>query len=73
MYMYTIGIIAEQKSYGFTNSYKLETSPRENQNPNIQDDFLKFEYKSNFKGQNVAKFEVFHNLCLGGFLNEFSL
>ena len=43
-------ILAEQKSYGFKNFYKLETSPHENQNANIQDDFLKIEYKSNYKG-----------------------
>ena len=43
MYMYAKGIVSEQKSYGFKNLYKLETSPHENQNPNIQDDFLKFE------------------------------
>ena len=49
MYMHTKGIVAEQKSYGFKNFYKLKTSPHENQNPHIQHDFLKFEYKSNFK------------------------
>ena len=48
--MYTKGICAEQKSYGFKMFCKLETSPHENQDPNIQDDFLKFEYKSNYKG-----------------------
>ena len=41
MYIQTKGIFAEQKSYGFKNFYKLETSPLENQNPDIQDDFLK--------------------------------
>ena len=50
VYIYAKGIIAEQKFYGFKNFYKLETSPHENQNPNIQDDFLKIEYKSNYKG-----------------------
>ena len=49
--MQTKGIFAEQKSYGFKNFHKLETSPHENQIPNIQDDFLKIEYKSNdYKG-----------------------
>ena len=43
MYMQTKGIFAEQKSYGFKNYHKLETSPDENQNPHIQDDFLKIE------------------------------
>ena len=50
MYLYTKGIVAQQKAYGFKKFHKLETSPHENQNPHIQDDFLKFEYKSNFKG-----------------------
>ena len=51
MYINTKGIVAQQKSYGFKNFHKLETSPHENQIPNIQDDFLKFEYKSNdYKG-----------------------
>ena len=71
--MNTKGIVAQQKSYGFKNFHKLETSPHENQNPHIQDDFLKFEYKSNYKAQIGAKFEVFHYLCLGGFLKEFSI
>ena len=43
-------MVAQQKSYGVKYFHKLETSPHENQNPNIQDDFLKFELKSNFKG-----------------------
>ena len=45
--MYAKGIFAEKKSYGFKMFYKLETSPHENPNPKIQDDFLKFEYNSN--------------------------
>ena len=73
MYMYTIRNIAEQKSYGSKNFYKLETAPHENQNPIIQDDFLKIEYKSNYKAQIGAKFEVFHNLCLDGFIKVFSI
>ena len=49
MYIYIKGIVAQQKSYGFKKFHKLETSTHENQNPDIQDDFLKIEYKSNYK------------------------
>ena len=31
MYMYTKGILAKKKSYGFKYLHKLETSPHENQ------------------------------------------
>ena len=39
---------ASQFCYGFKNFHKLETSPPENLIPQIQDDFLKFEYNSNY-------------------------
>ena len=45
------GVFAEQKSYVFNYFYKLETSPQKNQNPDILDDFFKFHYKSNYKGE----------------------
>ena len=47
MYMYTKAIVAEQKSYWFKNFYKLETSPPENQNPNIQDEVITWGKVSN--------------------------
>ena len=62
MYTYVKYIFAHQFCYGFNIGHKLETSPHENQNTPIIDDFLYFTYNSNFKALFGTKYEVFITL-----------
>ena len=62
MYTYAKYICTNRFCYGFNIGQKLETSPHENQNTPVIDDFLNFRYNSNFKllfGRNIWDFYYF--------------
>ena len=66
MYMYTKGIDAQQKFYGFKNLVKLESVSMKIKIPKGRMIFRNLNTKVTITFCNLAPtFEVFHNFCMG--------